>query len=193
MTRAKRPDTWLICPGIREWHDWLASHHKTETQVWLQIRRAHARETGITLSEAVEEALCFGWIDGLMLPLDSEKYLLRMTPRRPDSLWSKSNRLRAERLIRQGKMMPAGMVPILEAQARGTWQSAYTAKELPPLPEDLKAALLEDPSAAESFADWSDSQKLQAIVWLQQSRKAQTRIDRIQRILRCARQGERLH
>lgn len=128
MVRDSIPQKWLVCRDLHDWHLWLTMHHDKESSVWLQIKRVKSKEEGILLNEAVEEALCFGWIDGVMHSLDSEKYIIRMTPRRPGSMWSLINRNRAERLIAEGRMTEAGMAPILEAQANGNWQTAYSSR-----------------------------------------------------------------
>ncbi|NTW72792.1 MAG: hypothetical protein HGA49_11210 [Eubacteriaceae bacterium] len=186
------PQSWLFCRNLKEWRDWLAAHHDNESEVWLQIKKVKAIETGIHLNEAVEEALCFGWIDGKMHSLDSDRYILRFTPRKSGSLWSMVNKKRAEALIAGGRMTEAGMVPIREAQANGRWQNAYSSKEKPKVPEDLKAALQADPLASSYFENWPNSQKLQAAVWVEESRQPKTRENRINKIVRYARNRQKL-
>lgn len=186
MNTKNRPQSWLICQNQKEWHDWLAAKHDVESGVWLQIKKVKSREVGIALNEAVEEALCYGWIDGKMYSIDSDKYILHMSPRKPGSMWSMINRKRAEALIAEGRMTEAGMTAIRQAQASGRWQAAYTAQEEPDIPKDLIAALQADPVAKINFESWSKSQKLQAIVWVEQSRQPKTRVDRINRVVSCA-------
>lgn len=192
MNKNKFPDKWLICSNIKEWHLWLASHNDKEKAVWLQIKRAKSKETGIVLNEAVEEAICYGWIDGMMYSLDSDKYILRMTHRRNGSMWSMINRKRAERMIEEGRMTEAGMVTVKEAQENGRWQTAYSSKELPDIPEDLKNALQIDTDASCNFESWSNSQKLQAVVWIEQSRQQESRIIRINKIVSFAHNNQNL-
>lgn len=131
MIEKNMPQNWLTCSNPQEWHDWLNAHHDSETEVWLQIKKVKSKEQGILLSEAVEEALCFGWIDGIMYSSDAQKFIIRMSPRRRGSLWSLINRNRAERMISEGRMTEAGMVAIREAKANGKWQTAYTSKRQP--------------------------------------------------------------
>lgn len=192
MTAKNMPESWLICHNLKEWHDWLVAHHDIETEIWLQIKKARSKELGIGLEEAVEEALCFGWIDSKMHSLDTEKYILHMTHRKPGSMWSLINRRRAEALIADGRMTEAGLVAIREAQANGRWEAAYTSKEKPDVPNDLAAALVADQVANYHFENWSNSQKLQAIVWIEQSKQPKTRASRIYKVVSCAHENQKL-
>jgi uncharacterized protein YdeI (YjbR/CyaY-like superfamily) len=181
--------SWLICRDRKEWRTWLMVNHDIASEVWLQIRKAASREPGINLNEAVEEAICFGWIDGKMHSLDSDRFLLRMTPRKPGSIWSMINRKRAEALIAEERMTEAGMAPVREARANGRWQAAYSANEKPSIPHDLVAALQADPVAEVNFENWSNSQKLQAVYWLELSKLPETRVNRIKRIVDSAKKN----
>jgi uncharacterized protein YdeI (YjbR/CyaY-like superfamily) len=113
----------LDCPNAREWRRWLEAHHDTDEGTWLLIAKKGARTPGVTLTEATEEALCFGWIDSAMRPIDDERYALRFTPRRSKSNWSEVNKARAERLIEQGRMADAGLARIEEAKRDGRWDA----------------------------------------------------------------------
>ena len=191
MNHTKIPRCWLICHNQLEWNDWLRLHHDSESEVWLQIRKARSIESGIGLNEAVEEALSFGWIDSKMYSLDSDKYILRFTPRKSGSVWSLINRKRAETLMAEGRMTEAGMETIREAQESGSWENAYSSKVKPDVPEDLIEALQKDPLARSNFEKWSNSQKLQAVSWVEQSRKAKTRENRINRVVIWARNEQK--
>nr|WP_319469660.1 hypothetical protein [uncultured Trichococcus sp.] len=151
MTESGFPQEWLSLQGPQEWHDWLAKNHNQEEQIWLKIKKAHAAGEGILLAEAVEEALCFGWIDGKMYSLDEESFIVRMTPRRAGSVWSLVNRSRAEALVKAGRMTEAGLAAIQAAKASGKWQVAYSSKEVPELPEELEQAFRDDLAARERF------------------------------------------
>lgn len=129
MTASNMPQNWQIFSCLMEWHTWLADNHLQKTEVWLQIKKAKSEIAGIRLDEAVEEALCFGWIDSRMYSQDSDRFILRFSPRRPGSPWSLINRTRAEALIAAGRMTEAGMKTVREAQANGHWQTAYTSKK----------------------------------------------------------------
>ena len=111
----------LECATAAEWRRWLEQHHDTETGVWLLIAKKGATRPGVSLVEATEEALCFGWIDSAMRPVDEERYVLRFTPRRAKSSWSEVNKERVEQLIRDGRMTEAGLVKIDEAKRDGRW------------------------------------------------------------------------
>jgi uncharacterized protein YdeI (YjbR/CyaY-like superfamily) len=184
------PQNRLVCRDRAEWRAWLAAHHATESKVWLQVRKARSTIAGVRLDEVVEEALCYGWIDGKVLGLDADRFLLRLTPRRPGSIWSLTNRERAERLITEGRMAEAGLARIREAQANGRWTAAYSAREAPEVPPDLAAALEGDPEAAAGFLRWPNSLRLQVVFWIGQSRRPETRANRLETILGRARDGQ---
>jgi len=186
------PESWLICRDSFEWRGWLTANHLKESGVWLQIRRAKSKETGILLEEAVEEAICFGWIDGKMFGIDDEKYIIRMTPRRKGSMWSLNNRKLAEELIAEGRMTQSGMDAVDEAKANGRWDGAYSSRVAPELPRDLRIALEEDQVAMGNFAKWPNNHKTQGVSWITESRREETRLNRIRRIVELSRSGKRL-
>lgn len=190
MSDNNLPQRPLHCTDRADWRAWLEEHHASESVVWLRVRKAKSTIDGVRLDEAVEEALCFGWIDGKAVGLDAGSFLLRLTPRRPRSIWSRINRDRAERLIAEGRMAEAGMARIREAQANGRWEAAYSSLEAPVVPQDLAAALVSDPEADAGFQRWSNSQRLMLIRWLEDARRPETRARRIETILSRAREGQ---
>lgn len=192
MDKMNIPETWLICQNLKEWHDWLDKNHGHELEVWLQIKKAKSSEQGVRLEEAVDEALCFGWIDGKMHSLNQDHYILRFTPRKSGSIWSMTNRNRAETLIAEKRMTVSGMEKIQEAKSSGRWQSAYSPKEKTEMPKDLSEALETDPVAYSNFTSWSNSQKFQAIWWLEESKQVKTRETRIAKIVEYARNKKKL-
>lgn len=125
MNMMSFPSSWLICNEAKDWHDWLEANYLTQTEVWLQISKAHLKDVGLKIDDAVEEAICFGWIDGKLYSLDKDKYILRFTPRRLDSLWSRKNKKRAEVLMESGRMTQYGLEKIRAAQKNGNWENAY--------------------------------------------------------------------
>ena len=187
MSAEKALPEWLECRNLAEWHDWLAWNHDKQTAVWLRIKKVSWTGEGVLLDEAVIEAIRFGWIDGRARGLDEQSYLLRLTPRKPDSVWSQINRRRAENLIAEGRMTEAGMATVRAAQANGNWQAAYTSREKPGIPADLAAALQKDPAAAASFDNWSNSDQVMAVFWLDQARRPATRQKRVDTIVSSAR------
>ena len=149
-------------------------------------------EPGISLYEAVVESICFGWIDGKMHSLDSNRFIFRFTPRKPSSVWSMINRIRAETLVADERMTEAGIVKIREAQLSGRWQAAYTSRIKPDIPGDLNEALHADPLASRNFENWSNSQKLLAVKLIEKSRQSKTRGNRINMIVNSAHNEHRL-
>lgn len=192
MTQSKLPEGWLTCKDRQAWREWLEASHQKEEAVWLEIAKAHAREPGLRLSEAVEEALCFGWIDGKLYSVDDQRFIIRMSPRRPGSRWSLINKERALSLMAQGKMTPWGLLAIERAKETGAWQTAYTSRSIPDLPPELEEALKGDPEARKALGEWPRNQQIQAITWVADGRRDKTREARAARILELLKKGERL-
>ena len=147
------PEDTLFAEDRAAWREWLAAHHQDRTLVWLLLHKKHVQEPSVRYDEAVEEALCWGWIDGLTNSWDERSYALRFTPRRPGSVWSESNVARVERLIADGRMTPAGMALVDEAKRRGTWDHAASGR-FDVTPPDLEAALAGVPAAAARWLEW---------------------------------------
>jgi len=114
----------LFAADRAAWRAWLEAHHAMATVVWLLLHKKHVDESSVTYDEAVEEALCWGWIDGLTNRWDERSYAVRFTPRKPGSVWSESNIARVEKMIAEGRMTPAGRALVDEAKRRGTWDDA---------------------------------------------------------------------
>jgi uncharacterized protein YdeI (YjbR/CyaY-like superfamily) len=186
MARKEVPEKWLDLLDRKEWREWLEVNHDKEQLAWLRLRKAGAGVQGLLLSEAVSEALCFGWIDGRAMSLDENSYLLRLTPRRKGSLWSKVNKDRAVALIEQGLMTEAGFKAIEEAKHNGLWDKAYTSSVDPDMPEDLSVALSADPAADSNFREWSPSDKSVVVFWIMQAKRKETREKRIRSVVSCA-------
>jgi uncharacterized protein YdeI (YjbR/CyaY-like superfamily) len=186
MARKEIPESWLEMKDRREWRKWLERNHDKEQLAWLRLRKAGAGVQGLLLSEAVSEALCFGWIDGRVMSQGNDGYLLRLTPRRKGSLWSKVNRDRAEALIKQGLMTEAGYKAIEEAKHNGLWDKAYTSRVDPDMPEDLIEALSADPTADSNFREWSASDKSVVVFWIGQAKRKETSERRIRSVVACA-------
>jgi uncharacterized protein YdeI (YjbR/CyaY-like superfamily) len=137
------------------------------------------KKPGVSYREALDEALSFGWIDTKLKSLDKESFMLRWVPRKPGSVWSKINRDRAEELIRQGRMTPAGLTSIEEARKRGKWDSAYTLLTRWEMPPDLGKALATCPAAQENFEAFANSNRNQYIHWVNEAKTEATRQKRI--------------
>ena len=138
-TRAKLPI--LHMKGMKDWERWLTGHHESSPGVWLMIAKKGSALTSVSYAEALEAALCHGWIDGQKQAHDSEAWLQKFTPRGARSIWSKINREKAEQLIASGRMMPAGLRAIEHAKRNGRWENAYHSAKGSTIPEDLLAAM----------------------------------------------------
>jgi len=161
------------------WRKWLEKYSQKEKEIWVIIYKKHTTKKSISYEKAVEEALCFGWIDGVMKSIDDEKFAQRFSPRSADSVWSLLNKKRALKMIREGKMTPAGLEKIKYAKVNGKWQAAYSSKKSPGLPPDLKSRFKENRIAYKNFLNFTNSQKLGYIYWILSARKTGTRNNRI--------------
>jgi uncharacterized protein YdeI (YjbR/CyaY-like superfamily) len=166
-----------------EWRRWLEANHASETEAWLAILKKQSPRPGVYYEEAVEEAVCFGWIDGLTRSAAPGYYHQRFTPRKPGSVWSVSNQQRVERLLDQGKMTEAGMAKVKEAKGNGEWEAAILREDTSTLPEDLSRALEGNPPARANFENFPASQKKQYLYWLASAKTEKTRQKRIQEIV----------
>jgi uncharacterized protein YdeI (YjbR/CyaY-like superfamily) len=172
---------------------WLAAHHASEPELWLKIFKKDSGVKTITWEEAVVEALCWGWIDGVKKTFDDQAYLQRFTPRRKGSNWSRRNREHVERLIAEGKMQEAGLVHVRAAQADGRWEAAYDPASEMTVPEDFLAALDTRPNAR-AFFNTLNRQNLYAIAYrLQTAKKPETRQKRFEKFLVMLENGEKFY
>ncbi len=163
------------------WDAWLAEEHQTSSGVRLKIAKKGSARPGVSHGEAVEVALCYGWIDGQASKLDDDYWLCRFTPRRPRSKWSKINRDKVKQLSEQGKMKPAGLQEAERAKADGRWDSAYKAQSKATVPDDLQREL-EKNELAREFIATLDSRNRYAILYrIQDAKKPETRARRIEK------------
>ncbi len=182
-------DKSIYLADRNEWHKWLEENHDTAGEAWLIHYKKKSGKTGIGQKEAVEEAICFGWIDGKLRSIDDDKYILRYSPRRRSSVWSKINRDKAEELIEAGRMQEAGFLKIEEAKKNGNWDNAYTSRQPEEMPDDLKEALEKDKVARDNFYGFANSYRNNYIGWLNSARMEATRKKRIAEIIRRAREN----
>lgn len=162
-----------------EFEAWLDEHHATVDGIWLQVAKKASGIPSVTTAEALEVALCFGWIDGQRRPLDDTYFLQRYTPRRARSKWSKRNVGIAEKLIAAGAMRPAGHAEIERAKADGRWDAAYDSPANMRVPPDLQAELDRRPRAAERFAALSASERYSILYRLHDAKRPETRARRL--------------
>lgn len=169
----------LLVPDPGAWRAWLEEHHDTSPGVWLVLTKKGGTRTTMTWATAVDEALCFGWIDGQARRRDDETSLQRMTPRRPRSMWSARNVGHIDRLEREGRMTPAGRAAVEAAKADGRWDAAYAPPSEAVVPDDLLAAIAADPAAQAMFEVLTKTNRYALIHRLGQVKRAETRERRI--------------
>lgn len=174
-----------------EWRSWLTQNHDKTVSVWLTFHKKSSTQKGLNLAEAVEEAICFGWIDGKLKKLDAEKFIVRFSPRKANSVWSKINKERAERLIKSGRMTSAGIAKIDAAKKSGWWEKAYTNKILDEIPTDLEEAMKDEKDAWENFQKFANSYRNMYIGWVNDAKTEETRQKRIQKVVEQARQNKK--
>jgi uncharacterized protein YdeI (YjbR/CyaY-like superfamily) len=165
------------------WRRWLSANHARSPGIWLVYDRKSSRPGRLAYVDAVEEALCFGWIDSTLRSLDDARYEQLFTPRKPKSTWARTNKARVTRLIDEGLMTPAGLAVIEIAKANGAWTSLDAVESLE-VPDDLAAALARDPVAARHFAAFAPSSRKGYLHWVSQAVKPETRAERIAAVVR---------
>jgi uncharacterized protein YdeI (YjbR/CyaY-like superfamily) len=173
-----------------EWRAWLETHHAAAAGVWLVFAKKHSKLPTVSYNDAVEEALCFGWIDAVMNPIDDTFYMQLFTPRKPKSAWAASNKARVEKLIAAGLMTEAGMKTIELAKATGTW-GALDAVEAMTMPDDLLRALKKTAGAKKTFDAYTPSVKKQCLYYVSEAKKPETRAKRIAAIVGAAAAGRK--
>jgi uncharacterized protein YdeI (YjbR/CyaY-like superfamily) len=183
----------VLFKNARAFEAWLEDHHAASDGLWLQIAKKGSAEPSVTYPEAVEIALCWGWIDGHKKGLDDQHFLQRFTPRRAKSIWSKINVAKVAALIEAGRMQPAGQAQIDAAKADGRWEGAYDGARTAAMPDDLQAALDANPAARQFFATVNASNRY-AVLWrVQTAVKPQTRATRIVQLVEMLARGETIH
>ena len=180
-------------PTAADWEAWLEENHAAPDGIWMKLGKKSAEEPSITYAEAVIVALCFGWIDGQAKGLDAEWYLQRFTPRRKRSVWSRVNRDRAEALIAEGRMRPAGLAAIEAARADGRWDAAYEPSSTITGPDDLRAALDSSPAAAEMFETLNKVNRYAILYRVTTAVRPETRRARIEKFVAMLERGEKIH
>ncbi len=173
------------------WRGWLARHHASDRVVWLILLKKHVRKPCVKLGEAVEEALCFGWIDGKLRRIDDERHAVRFTPRQPGSVWSAVNKARVRRLTAQGRMTEAGRRLVAAGKKSGQWQKARVRERTTAVPEDLAAALARNASARSLFEGFAPSYRKLYVAWVEDAKRPETRRRRIATVVARAAQGRK--
>ena len=175
------------------WRDWLDKQHSESSGVWVRIAKKGSRHPTVSYAEALDVAICYGWIDGLKRPLDDEFWLQRFTPRRGKSKWSQVNVTKAIALIESGVMQPAGRRQVELAKADGRWEAAYPSHSTATVPDDLAAALDAEPEAREFFENLKRTNRYAILYRVQDAKRPETRASRIAKFVAMCAAGERLH
>lgn len=183
----------LECADVEAWEAWLERNHASEREVWLRIAKKGSRAVTVSRAEALEVALCYGWIDGQALSQDEDYWLQRFTPRTPRSKWSKINCEAAEALIRAGRMKPAGLAAVEAAKADGRWDAAYHPPSTIEVPQDLLDRLKENPEAAAFFSVLDGRNRYAILYRIHEAKKPETRARRIEKFVDMLARGETIY
>jgi uncharacterized protein YdeI (YjbR/CyaY-like superfamily) len=184
----------LIVADVAAWQRWLADHAEESNEVWLGLAKKGTTEpTSLTYDEALDEALCHGWIDGQVRRLDERIYRQRFTPRRARSPWSKRNVGIVQRLADEGRMHPAGEAAVERAKADGRWERAYHGQATIEVPPDLAAALKAEPAAQAMFDVLSSQNRYSVLLRIEAAKRPDTRVRRIEQFVAMLARGETLH
>jgi uncharacterized protein YdeI (YjbR/CyaY-like superfamily) len=183
----------LTLASQADWETWLEAHHADSRGVWIKIAKKATGIASVTHAEALESALCYGWIDGQRVGFDDTYFLQKFTPRRARSGWSRVNREKALELIAAGRMRPAGLREVERAKADGRWDAAYEPQSAITVPDDLQRELDSNPDA-QAFFNTLDSRNRYAILYrIQTAKKAETRAARLQKFVAMLAQGQKIY
>jgi uncharacterized protein YdeI (YjbR/CyaY-like superfamily) len=175
------------------WQRWLHAQHAASAGVWLKLARKSSPNDTLTYAEALEEALCYGWIDAQKAPGDESFWLQRFTPRSPRSKWSQINRRKATELIERGRMRPAGLAKVEAARQDGRWDAAYASPRIATVPEDFQRALDDNPAANEFFATLGSTHRYSFLYRIADAKRPETRARRIREYVAMLAEGRTIH
>lgn len=175
-----------------DWRAWLSKNHDTEIEVWLIYYKRHTGKPRIPYDDAVEEALCFGWIDSLVKKIDDEKFAQKFTPRKRKSKWSEANKKRARKMIKEGKMTKAGLAKIREAKSNGEWFKTAPVKKELIIPAYIKKAFATNEKALDNFNNLANGYKRQLVGWITSAKKEETRKRRLMEAIQLLEQNKKL-
>ena len=188
MDREDLQQIWI--PDRETWRAWLETHHATEPGVWVFYWKKGSGKKSLDWSDAVDEALCFGWIDSTRRSVDDQSFKQYFAPRKPKSNWSRINKEKVARLTAEGRMAPAGLVAVEAARQNGTWSSLDDVEAMV-VPDDLIAAIDAEPGARKYFDSLNRMKRWEILYWIASARRETTRADRIRQIAEAAAQGKR--
>ncbi|MBP9757827.1 MAG: YdeI/OmpD-associated family protein [Candidatus Pacebacteria bacterium] len=193
MKNVEKVKVVLTFQTPQEFSIWLAKNHAKSSGVWARIFKKASDKKGITYAEALDEALCYGWIDSLKKKYDADSYIQKFSPRKPKSVWSKINTDHVVRLTKAKRMKPAGLAVVLAAKTDGRWADAYESSATMEIPSDFLAELKKD-KKAQAFFDTLNRANIYAIGWrLQTAKKPETRAKRMDAILAMLKLGKKFH
>ena len=194
MSKKKAGELPIIAfESIEAWARWLTENHATSKGVWLKLRKKASVQESVTYAEALDTALCYGWIDGQKKPYDESFWLQRFTRRRLNSKWSKKNTEHAARLIKTRKMKSAGLAEVKAAKNDGRWELAYDSQSNATIPEDFLRELKKDNKALEFFKTLNKTNLYSIAYRLQTAKKPETRVKRMNVILEMMKSGKKFH
>ncbi|MDX1413248.1 MAG: YdeI/OmpD-associated family protein [Candidatus Promineifilaceae bacterium] len=194
MTHETRGDLPIIPFATQEeWEQWLENNHESAPGVWLKLAKKSSKIQSVSYAQAVESALCYGWIDGLKNRYDDQYWLQRFTHRRPKSKWSRLNRERAEQLIEEGRVKSSGMKEIEEAMADGRWDKAYEPQATITVPNDFQQCLDENPTAREFFAGLNSRNRYAILFQIEDAKRPETRARRIKKFIDLLNEQKKLY
>lgn len=176
-----------------EMEQWLEANHAGSDGIWLKIAKKGSGVASVSYAEGLELALCFGWIDSQKRGFDDEFFLQRFTPRRPRGRWSRINREKAEALIADGAMRPAGLAEVEAAKADGRWEAAYASQGNAKMPDDLRRELDRNEAAARFFASLDGANRYAILYRLEDAKKPETRERRLRKFVAMLERGEKIH
>lgn len=177
----------------KKWADWLAKQHDKSAGVWLKLAKKTSGIPSINYEEALDIALCYGWIDGQKKGFDDKFWLQKFTPRGSKSIWSKINTEKAEKLIASGEMKPAGLKAIEAAKADGRWAAAYSSQKNISVPEDFQAALDKNKKAKAFFTTLKSAERYSFLFRIHNAKKPETRAKRIKQFVEMLESGQKIH
>lgn len=175
------------------WSTWLEKHHSHSSGIWVRLAKKNSGLKSVTYAEALESALCYGWIDGQKKSDSEQAWLQRFCPRSSKSLWSKINRQKALALIKAGRMAGAGLQAVEQAQKNNRWKSAYDSPRSASVPDDFQAALKANPKATGFFETLERRNRYAILFRVQTAKKPETRVRNIQKFIAMLERGEKIH
>ncbi|GAC1566551.1 MAG: YdeI family protein [Ktedonobacteraceae bacterium] len=175
------------------WEQWLTKHHADTKGIWLKIAKKESSISSVNYAEALDSALCYGWIDGQKASFDDRYWLQKFSPRRPKSMWSKVNCDKATALIAEGRMQPAGLRQVELAQADGRWDLAYESQSKITIPADFQSELDKNQQAKEFFSTLNSVNRYAILFRIQTAKKPETRTARIQKFIEMLSKNEKIY